>query len=59
MDMPARPDGPPVKDGKPYSAIAHLAEDIRAVIAINGVLCRARLQRAAAPRPMTSRRASR
>lgn len=39
MDMPARPDGPPVKYGKPYSAIAHLAEDIRAVIAINGVLC--------------------
>ena len=38
MDMPARPDGPPVKDGKPYSAIAHLAEDIRAVIAVNGVL---------------------
>ncbi|MCA3561198.1 MAG: tRNA (adenosine(37)-N6)-threonylcarbamoyltransferase complex ATPase subunit type 1 TsaE [Aestuariivirga sp.] len=39
MDMPARPDGPPVKYGKPYSAIAHLAEDIRAVIAINRVLC--------------------
>ena len=39
MDMPARPDGPPVKYGKPYSAIAHLAEDIRAVIAINSVLC--------------------
>ena len=38
MDMPARPDGPPVKYGKPYSAIAHLAEDIRAVIAINSVL---------------------
>ncbi|WP_421692904.1 tRNA (adenosine(37)-N6)-threonylcarbamoyltransferase complex ATPase subunit type 1 TsaE [Aestuariivirga sp.] len=38
MDMPARPDGPPVKDGKPYSAIAHLAEDIRAVIAVNTVL---------------------
>jgi tRNA threonylcarbamoyl adenosine modification protein YjeE len=35
MDMPARPDGPPVKDGKPYSAIAHLAEDIRAVVAVN------------------------
>jgi aminoglycoside/choline kinase family phosphotransferase len=35
MDMPARPDGPPVKNGKPYSAIAHLAEDIRAVIAVN------------------------
>ena len=39
MDMPARPDGPPVKHGKPYSAIAHLAEDIRAVIAVNGTLC--------------------
>jgi aminoglycoside/choline kinase family phosphotransferase len=39
MDMPARPDGPPVKDGKPYSVIAHLAEDIRAVIAVNSVLC--------------------
>lgn len=38
MDMPARPDGPPVKYGKPYSAIAHLAEDIRAVVAINSVL---------------------
>ena len=31
MDMPARPDGPPVKNRKPYSAIAHLAEDNRAV----------------------------
>ncbi len=38
MDMPARPDGPPVKHGKTYSAIAHLAEDIRAVIAVNSVL---------------------
>ncbi len=38
MDMPARPDGPPVRNGKPYSAIAHLAEDIRAVIAVNRVL---------------------
>jgi len=35
MDMQVRPDGPPVQDGLPYSAIAHLAEDIRAVIAIN------------------------
>jgi N-acetylmuramate 1-kinase len=40
MDMQARPDGPPVKDGKPYSAIAHLAEDIRSVIAVNGHLHR-------------------
>jgi N-acetylmuramate 1-kinase len=35
MDMPARPDGPPVKNGLPYSRIAHLAEDIRAVVAVN------------------------
>lgn len=35
MDMARRPDGPPVKDGKPYSAIAHLAEGIMPVIAIN------------------------
>lgn len=35
MDMPARPDGPPVRDGKPYSRIANLAEDIRAVDAVN------------------------
>jgi hypothetical protein len=38
MDMAARPDGPPVKYGKPYSAIAHLAEDIRAVLAVNTYL---------------------
>lgn len=38
MDMAARPDGPPVKNGKPYSAIAHLAEDIRAVLAVNAHL---------------------
>jgi N-acetylmuramate 1-kinase len=35
MDMPARPDGPPVRNGKPYSRIANLAEDIRAVEAVN------------------------
>lgn len=35
MDMPPRPDGPPVRHGKPYSALAHLAEDIRAVVALN------------------------
>ena len=28
MNAPRRPDGPPVRDGKPYSAIAHLAEDV-------------------------------
>ncbi len=35
MDMPSRPDGEPVHNGLPYSRIAHLAEDIRAVEAIN------------------------
>ncbi len=35
MDMPQRPDGPPVKNGKPYSAIAHLAENITSVVAVN------------------------
>src|SRR5262249_11788243 len=29
MNSPRRPDGPPVRGGKPYSAIAHLAEDIQ------------------------------
>ena len=28
MNSPRRPDGPPVRDGKPYSAIAHLAETV-------------------------------
>lgn len=38
MDMARRPDGPPVRNGKPYSQIAHLAEDISAVIAVNSEL---------------------
>jgi N-acetylmuramate 1-kinase len=38
MDMPYRPDGPIVKNGKTYSAIVHLAEGISAVIAINKYL---------------------
>ncbi len=35
MNSPRRPDGPPVRDGKPYSAIAHLAEDVGAFIAMS------------------------
>jgi N-acetylmuramate 1-kinase len=35
MDMPHRPDCPPVKDGKPYSSIAHLAEGLKAVVDVN------------------------
>jgi len=34
MNSPARPDGPPVRDGKPYSAIAHLADNVTPFIAI-------------------------
>ena len=38
MISPARPDGPAIRFGKPYSAIAHLAEDIRPFIAVDGAL---------------------
>jgi len=34
MNAPRRPDGPPVRHGKPYSAIAHLAEDVKPFVAI-------------------------
>jgi tRNA threonylcarbamoyl adenosine modification protein YjeE len=40
MNAPRRPDGPPVRDGKPYSAIAHLAEDIVPYIALAAALRR-------------------
>ncbi len=35
MIAPKRPDGPPLRYGKPYSAIARLAEDARPFIAID------------------------
>jgi tRNA threonylcarbamoyl adenosine modification protein YjeE len=34
MNSPRRPDGPAVRDGKPYSAIAHLAETVTPFIAM-------------------------
>jgi hypothetical protein len=34
MNSPKRPDGPPLRDGKPYSRIAHLAEDVTPFIAM-------------------------
>ncbi|HZP70173.1 MAG TPA: tRNA (adenosine(37)-N6)-threonylcarbamoyltransferase complex ATPase subunit type 1 TsaE [Pseudolabrys sp.] len=34
MNSPKRADGPPVRDGKPYSAIAHLAENVTPFIAM-------------------------
>ncbi|MGE0563353.1 MAG: tRNA (adenosine(37)-N6)-threonylcarbamoyltransferase complex ATPase subunit type 1 TsaE [Pseudolabrys sp.] len=38
MNAPRRPDGPAVRDGKPYSAIAHLAEDVTPFIAMANAL---------------------
>jgi hypothetical protein len=40
MDAPRQPDGPIVRDGKPYSRIAHLAENVRPFIAIDLALRR-------------------
>jgi tRNA threonylcarbamoyl adenosine modification protein YjeE len=34
MNSPRRPDGPPVRDNKPYSAVAHLAESVTPFVAI-------------------------
>jgi N-acetylmuramate 1-kinase len=34
MDAPRRPDGPPLRHGQPYSAIAHLAEDVKPFVAM-------------------------
>ena len=34
MNSPRRPDGPPVRNGLPYSAIAHLAEDVKPFVAL-------------------------
>ncbi|WP_414461681.1 tRNA (adenosine(37)-N6)-threonylcarbamoyltransferase complex ATPase subunit type 1 TsaE [Hyphomicrobium sp. DY-1] len=38
MDAPQKPDGPPIRDGKSYSAIAHLAENVKAFVAIDRTL---------------------
>lgn len=34
MDSPPRPDGPPVRGGRSYSALAHLAENVRPFVAL-------------------------
>jgi len=34
MNSPRRPDGPAVRDGKPYSAIAHLADNVVPFVAM-------------------------
>ncbi|MBB4954734.1 tRNA threonylcarbamoyl adenosine modification protein YjeE [Agrobacterium vitis] len=46
MDAPRRPNGPPIRDGKPYSQIVHLAEDVYPFVAIADAL---RAQGLAAP----------
>jgi tRNA threonylcarbamoyl adenosine modification protein YjeE len=38
MDSPQRPDGPAIRNGKSYSAIAHLAESVDAFAAIDRTL---------------------
>ena len=34
MNSPRQPDGPPIRGGKPYSALVHLAEDITPFVAV-------------------------
>jgi len=34
MDAPKQADGPPVRDGQPYSRLAHLAEDVKPFVAM-------------------------
>ncbi|MEH3146777.1 MAG: tRNA (adenosine(37)-N6)-threonylcarbamoyltransferase complex ATPase subunit type 1 TsaE [Methylobacterium frigidaeris] len=38
MISPPRPDGPPVRDGKPYSAIVKLSESVHAFVAVDRAL---------------------
>ncbi|MGB0085669.1 MAG: tRNA (adenosine(37)-N6)-threonylcarbamoyltransferase complex ATPase subunit type 1 TsaE, partial [Rhodomicrobiaceae bacterium] len=38
MDWPRAPDGPPIRGNRPYSQIAHLAEDVRPFMAIAAAL---------------------
>jgi tRNA threonylcarbamoyl adenosine modification protein YjeE len=55
MNSPRRADGPPVRDGKPYSAIAHLAEDVTPFIAVARAL---RQRGLSAPEILASDRAT-
>jgi tRNA threonylcarbamoyl adenosine modification protein YjeE len=38
MNSPRAPDGPPIRDGKPYSQLVHLAEDVTPFVAVAGTL---------------------
>ena len=58
MNAPRRPDGPPVRDGKPYSAIVHLAEDVKPFVAMANGLRQLGLLGAADLRSRSRRRAA-
>ncbi|MDY8110514.1 tRNA (adenosine(37)-N6)-threonylcarbamoyltransferase complex ATPase subunit type 1 TsaE [Fulvimarina sp. 2208YS6-2-32] len=38
MDSPRQADGPPIRDGLPYSQLVHLAEDVRPFVAVSRAL---------------------
>jgi N-acetylmuramate 1-kinase len=38
MNAPRQPDGPPIRDGKAYSALVHLAEDVTPFVAVADAL---------------------
>lgn len=38
MNAPRQADGPPIRDGKPYSALVHLAEDVKPFVAVSEAL---------------------
>ena len=38
MNAPEQPDGPPIRDGKPYSKIAKLAENVGAFVGVSTIL---------------------
>lgn len=43
MNAPPQPDGAPIKNGKPYSQIAHLAENMTSFVAVSKTLAAAGL----------------
>lgn len=43
MNALPQPDGPPIRDGKPYSQIAHLAENMTSFVAVSNALSEAGL----------------
>ena len=38
MNAPRQPDGPPIREGRPYSALVHLAEDVTPFVAVADAL---------------------